>query len=163
MISSYFVKVCGYRSQKTSHYNFVCGSRDSPFGIERGYGWRTGSRYPARPRNFIFPPLRSDLLWGQTLANGYPGALSPGLKPPGSEADNWTSSNVEVKICGAMSPLPVRLQTLVLNYQAHRKLYSDVPRQLGLLQPTAYPVFLSNAAIVPFTHVKTLPCSKWNK
>jgi hypothetical protein len=44
------------------------------------------------------------------------GALSPGVKRPGREADHSPPSSAEVKNGGAVNPLPIRLHDLVVNY-----------------------------------------------
>jgi hypothetical protein len=43
------------------------------------------------------------------------GALSPGIKRPGSHNDHSQSSRAEIKNGGAIPPLPIRLLGVVLN------------------------------------------------
>jgi hypothetical protein len=113
MIPSSFVKICGNPSEKASIYNFVRGSRDSSFGIETGYGWRTGTRFEAKSRNFSFLHC-VQIISG---ARQYPmstGFSFPGAKQPRSETGHSISSNVEVKNYGVMSPFHSSLQSIVL-------------------------------------------------
>jgi hypothetical protein len=44
-----------------------------------------------------------------------PGALSPGAKLPGHDADHSHLSSAEVKNSGDIPPLPIRLHGVVLN------------------------------------------------
>jgi hypothetical protein len=76
------------------------GSQDSLVGIATGYGLddgRVGVRIPVGSR--IFSSERhTDWLWGPPrLRIGVPGALSPGVKRPGREADHSPLSYAEVK------------------------------------------------------------------
>jgi hypothetical protein len=87
---------------------FVCfsvcfGSRDSSVGIGTGYGLdgREGSvgvRVPVGSRIFS-SSQRPDRFWGppNLLSNGYRGALSPGVKRQGREADHSPSTSAEIK------------------------------------------------------------------
>jgi hypothetical protein len=73
-------------------------SRDSSVGIETVYGQDdrgVGVRVPVRPRIFS-SPRRPDWLWGppNLLSTG---ALSPGVKRLGREADHSPPTNTEVK------------------------------------------------------------------
>jgi hypothetical protein len=43
------------------------------------------------------------------------GALSPGVKWPGGEADHSPGSSAEVKSGGGIPPLPIRLHGVALN------------------------------------------------
>jgi hypothetical protein len=45
-----------------------------------------------------------------------PGALSPGIKRQGLEADHSSPTNAEVKNSGALPPLPIYLHGVVLNW-----------------------------------------------
>jgi hypothetical protein len=75
--------------------------RDSVVGIATSYGLddqEVGVRVPVGSR--IFSSLRRpDRLWGSLnlLSNGVPGALSPGVKLPGREADHSLATSSEVK------------------------------------------------------------------
>jgi hypothetical protein len=66
-----------------------------------------GVRFPVGSIIFSFP-RRPDWLWGppSLLCNGYAGALSPGLKRPGREADHSPPSSTEVRKRGSVRPLP---------------------------------------------------------
>jgi hypothetical protein len=56
-----------------------------------------GVRVPVGAR--IFTSCRTDGLWGplSLLSNGYRGALFPGVKRPGREADHSPPTSAEVK------------------------------------------------------------------
>jgi hypothetical protein len=76
-------------------------SRDSVVGIATSYrldDWGIGVRVPVGSGIFS-PPRRPDRLWGppNLLFNGYRGALSPGVKRPGREADHSPPASAEVK------------------------------------------------------------------
>jgi hypothetical protein len=60
---------------------------------EQGVGFRVPVRSIV-----LSSPLRLDWLWGppNLLSNGYPGALSPGVKQPGREADPSPPASAEV-------------------------------------------------------------------
>jgi hypothetical protein len=75
-------------------------SRGSVVSVATGYGlddWGVGFRVPVRSR--IFSSLnRPDRLWcPPNLSSGYMGAVSPGIKRPGSEADHPPPASAEVK------------------------------------------------------------------
>jgi hypothetical protein len=75
--------------------------RDSAVGIATGYGLEdrgVGVRIPVLSRNFS-SLRRPDRLWGppNLLCNGYRGALSPGVKRQGREADHSPPASAEVK------------------------------------------------------------------
>jgi hypothetical protein len=55
---------------------------------------------------FFSSPPRPDRLWGP------PRGISPGVKRPGREVEHSLPSSTEVRILGAMTPLP---QTSGLN------------------------------------------------
>jgi hypothetical protein len=85
------------------HYDQVLpyiSSRSSVAGIATVYGLDdlgVGVQVPVGSR--IFPsPSRPDPLWGppNLLPNGY-GALSPGVKRPGCEADHSLPASAKVK------------------------------------------------------------------
>jgi hypothetical protein len=70
-------------------------------GIATGYRMDdrgVGVRVPLGPRIFSSPRC-PDRLWGppNLLSNGYRGALSPGVKRPGCEADHSLPTSAEVK------------------------------------------------------------------
>jgi hypothetical protein len=76
-------------------------SRDSVVGIATGYGldYRgVGVRVPVGSRIFS-SPRSSDRLWGSPnlLSSGLPGALSPGVKQPGREANHSPPASADVK------------------------------------------------------------------
>jgi hypothetical protein len=76
-------------------------SRDSAVGIATGYwldDWGIGVQVPVGSRIFI-SPCRPDRFWGSTQPpiQWIPGALSPGVKRPGREADHSRPTNTEVK------------------------------------------------------------------
>jgi hypothetical protein len=69
--------------------------QDSSVGIATGYGLDdrgVGVRVSVGSRIFS-SPRRPDWLWG----NGYRGALSPGVKWQGREADHSSPASAEVK------------------------------------------------------------------
>jgi hypothetical protein len=80
-------------------YICILGSRDSVVSIATGYGLDDGRvRVQVPVGSTIFSsPRRLDRLWGPSslLSNGYLGALSPGVKRPGGEADHSTPTNAE--------------------------------------------------------------------
>jgi hypothetical protein len=70
-------------------------------------GWTAGGSIPGRGNNFLFftasrPALRPI----QPPIHWVPGALSPGVKRPGHEADHLPPSSAEVKKVGAIAPIP---------------------------------------------------------
>jgi hypothetical protein len=76
-------------------------SRDSAVGIATGYGLDNrgvGVRVTVGSRIFS-SPCRPDRLWGppNLLSNGYRGALSPGVKRAGREADHSPPTSAEFK------------------------------------------------------------------
>jgi hypothetical protein len=76
-------------------------SRDSVVGIVTSYGTEdrgVGVQVPVVSRIF-FSPHRPDRPWGSTQPpiQWVPGALSPGVKRPGREADQSLKARVEVK------------------------------------------------------------------
>jgi hypothetical protein len=84
-------------------------SRDSAVGIATGYGLvdrGVGVRVPGVLTSFS-SPRRPDRLWGppNLLYNGYRGAVSPGVKRPGREAD-YVSLYIHS---------PIRLHGVMLN------------------------------------------------
>jgi hypothetical protein len=93
-------------------------SRGSVAGLASGYGLDdrgVGVRVPTRSR--IFTSLyRPDRLWGSTslLSNKYRGALFPGVKRPGREADHSAKASVEVKKTWIYTS-PIRLHCIVLS------------------------------------------------
>jgi hypothetical protein len=94
-------------------------SRDSEVGIATSYGLdgRSGrSSSLGRVKNFLFsrssrPALRAT----QPPIQWVPGALSPGVKRPGREADHSPPTSAESRKCGSIQPLPIRLHGVVLN------------------------------------------------
>jgi hypothetical protein len=89
-------------------------SRDRAVSIATGYGLddeRVGVGIPKGARIFT-SPFRPDRLWGppRPLPNGYKGALSSGVKRPGSEADHSPPTSAEVKKMRS-----IRLHGVVLN------------------------------------------------
>jgi hypothetical protein len=68
-------------------------------GIATGYGLDdrgVGVRVPVVSRIFSFP-RRRDRLWGRLNLQCVPGALSPGVKLQGREADHSPPASAEVK------------------------------------------------------------------
>jgi hypothetical protein len=49
--------------------------------------WKAGVRFPAKERNFFSPPQRPAMGPSQPHIQWEPGALSPGIKEAGCEAD----------------------------------------------------------------------------
>jgi hypothetical protein len=100
--------VVTYTYHKVSlHYNtkiitiiiIIIGSRASIVGIATGYGlddWKVGVRVPVGSRIFS-TSSRPALGPTQPLIKWVPGALSPGLNRPGSEADHSPSTSAEVR------------------------------------------------------------------
>jgi hypothetical protein len=87
-----------FSNQNARPYCVYHRSRDSAVGIATGYGlddrgdgvrFMVGSRSPSRPDWFWGPP--------NLLSNGYRGALSPGVKRQGREADQSPPASAEVK------------------------------------------------------------------
>jgi hypothetical protein len=83
-----------------SEVRFNIKSPDSVVGIATGYGLddqRVGVRVPVGSRIFISPCL-PDRLWGppKPPIQWVPGALSPGVKGPGREADSSHPTSAEV-------------------------------------------------------------------
>jgi hypothetical protein len=83
----------------------VESGRDSSVGIATGY-WLDGTgSIPGMARLFsthsrpALGPTQPPIEW-------IPGAISPGVKRPGSEADHSSPSSAEVKNGGAIPPLP---------------------------------------------------------
>jgi hypothetical protein len=75
--------------------------QDSIVDIATGYrldDWGVGVWVLVGPRIFS-SPCHPDQLWGppNLLSNGYWGALSPGVKRPGREADHSPSASAKVK------------------------------------------------------------------
>jgi hypothetical protein len=74
-------------------------------GLFSRYSWTAGARFPGEARDFLFfatsrPALRPILPHTQWVT----GALSPGVKRLGREADHSPPSTTEVKKSGAMPP-----------------------------------------------------------
>jgi hypothetical protein len=69
-----------------------------------------GVRFPAASTT-----SRPNLGLTQPPIQWVPGALSPGVKRPGREADHSPPSSAEVKNGGAIPPLPIHLHGMVLN------------------------------------------------
>jgi hypothetical protein len=93
-------------------------SRDSSVGIPMGYGWTVGFRFPAGARDFSL--LHSVQTESVAHPASYPvgtggGGRFHGVKHPGREADHSSPSRAEVKNGGAISPLHIRLNGIVLN------------------------------------------------
>jgi hypothetical protein len=87
-----------FSSQIKGEYLVYEGSRDSVVGIVTTYGLddrEVGVRVPDKVKNPRLPAR----LWGphNLLYNGYGGALSPGVKRPGREADHSPPASAEVK------------------------------------------------------------------
>jgi hypothetical protein len=81
-----------------------------------GYGMDGPGLIPGSAR-FFSSPQHADRLWGPPSPpiKWVPGALSPGVKQQGHEADHSPPSNAEVKNGGAIPPLPPCLNGIVLN------------------------------------------------
>jgi hypothetical protein len=93
-------------------------SRDSSVDIATGYGLDdqgVGVWVPVSSRIFS-SPRRPDRLWGppSLLSNGYKGAVSPVLKRPERETDHSPPTSAEVRKCGSIHPLLIRLHGVVL-------------------------------------------------
>jgi hypothetical protein len=71
-------------------------NRDSSVGILNGRG-----SIPGRGKRFFSTPQSPDRL----ISNGYRGALSPGVKRHGREADHSPPSTVKVRNGGAITTL----------------------------------------------------------
>jgi hypothetical protein len=88
----------GFYTEKPSTVGIFQRSR---IGIPTGYGLeelRGRSSSPARVKNFLFSTLsRSALGFTQPPIQRVPGALSPGVKRPGREADHSPPASAEVK------------------------------------------------------------------
>jgi hypothetical protein len=71
------------------------------------YGLDDPGSIPGMAR-FVFSPQRPDRLWGlpSLLSNGYQGALSPGVKGQGREADHSPPSSAEVKNMWIYTSIP---------------------------------------------------------
>jgi hypothetical protein len=68
--------------------------------VSRYTNWlRAGVSIPGMGREFFFSSPRPDLLWGppNLLSDVYRGAISPGIKRPGREANHSPSSSTEFK------------------------------------------------------------------
>jgi hypothetical protein len=72
---------------------------------------------PGRGKRFLFFSVTSKPVLGPTqlLIKWLPGAVFPGVKRPGREANHSAPYNAGVKNCGSMSPLPICLHGAVLN------------------------------------------------
>jgi hypothetical protein len=69
-----------------------------------------------RQDNFLFSTAsRSNLGPTQAPIQWVPGALTPGIKRQGREADHSPLFSTEVKIGGVIPPVPIRLHDVVLN------------------------------------------------
>jgi hypothetical protein len=116
-------------------------SRDSAVRIATGYGLDdegVGVRVPMWARIFT-SPFRPDRLWGpfRLLSNGYNGALSPGVKRPGSEADHSPPTSAEVKKMWVYTSTPTSVfiaQCLV----KHRDKFTSILLPLFLLHPFTF-------------------------
>jgi hypothetical protein len=92
---------CYTRIYKIMFKNWVPTSRDSAVGTATGYGldgWGVGVRVPVGA-GLLSSPHRPELYFGPTQPpiQRLPGALSPGIKRPGSEADHSPPTTAEVK------------------------------------------------------------------
>jgi hypothetical protein len=77
-------------------------SRDSSVDIPTGYGLDGRGSIPGRGKRFFCTPQGPDRSYIQWV----PGALSPGVRRPGREADHSLPSNAEVKNGRGLHPLP---------------------------------------------------------
>jgi hypothetical protein len=85
-------RTLGHKTRKVTQFK---GSRDSSVGIATGYGLDdrgVGVRVPIGER-FFSSPSHSD----RPLIQWVPGALSPGVKRQGREADHSPPTSAEVK------------------------------------------------------------------
>jgi hypothetical protein len=79
----------------------------SSVSIVMGYGLDGQGSIPGRGKIFLsFIASRPALGPTQPPIQWVPGALSPGVKWYGHEADHSPPSSVKVKNCGAIPPLP---------------------------------------------------------
>jgi hypothetical protein len=94
-------------------------SRDSSVGIATDYGLDgqgIGVRFPAGVRAFLFSTAsRPSLRLIQPPNQWVPGALSPWVKCPESEADHSFPSSAEIKNDGVYLHSPLRLHSVVFN------------------------------------------------
>jgi hypothetical protein len=83
-------------------------NRDSAVGIATGY-WLDGrGSIPVRGKKYFSTTRRPDRLWSTPsfISNGYRGALSPGVKWTGREADHSHPSSAEVKKTWIYTAIP---------------------------------------------------------
>jgi hypothetical protein len=76
-------------------------------GIATGYGLDGRGSIPGRDKIFLFSRESRSALWPTRLPIQWVrGAVSPGVKRQGREADHLPPSSAEVKKGGAIPPLP---------------------------------------------------------
>jgi hypothetical protein len=79
-------------------------------------GWTAGVRFLAGAKDFLFSTAPRPALGPHPAS--YPlgtGALSPGVKRLGREADHSPPSSAEIENGGAIPPLSTRFHDVVLN------------------------------------------------
>jgi hypothetical protein len=100
------------------HSQDLKGSRDSVVGIATDYGLDgrgVGVRFPVGPRIFS-TPYRRAVSPTQHLTKWVPGALSPGVKRQGRDADHSPPTSAQVKKMWIYTPAPpIRLHGVMLN------------------------------------------------
>jgi hypothetical protein len=92
------------------------GSRDSSADTVTGYEMESGVRFLGQVRDFsLSTASRSALGPTQPPTLGVQGAISPGVKRPGHEAQHSPLPSTEVKNGVAIPPPPICLHGAVLN------------------------------------------------
>jgi hypothetical protein len=124
----HFCGLCSsWRRYLEFHCHYFCfftdcelGSWDSAVGIATGYGLddrEVKVGVPVESRIFS-SPHRPDQLWGppNLLSNGYSGggALSPGVKRPGHEADHSPPTSAEVENLDLYNHSPIHLHGIIV-------------------------------------------------
>jgi hypothetical protein len=95
------------------YYDFITHSfnaeLDNSAGIATGYGLGGWGSIPGRGRKFVSIPVSRPALGPtQSSTQWVKGAVFPGVKRPGREADNWPPTSAEVKNGGAVGLFTLR-------------------------------------------------------